>query len=348
MNKKIDYLIVGQGLAGTFLAFQLLQKGKSFLVIDKGHDKSSSSVAAGIINPMVLKRLTISWRAKEFLDYNSSFYNGLEQLLNKTYFFNIPMDKLISSKDDALYWTNRFDKIELDFFAEKKLIDAYRTDISKDFFKYGRVKHTSWVNIGCLLKDFRSYLMNNELLVEGDFNHSQLQEKSYGNIIFDKVVFCEGANAKKNPLFNTLPFSLNKGQLITIKSEKLSEKTILKKKVFILPYQQNEFKVGSTFSWKWDNELAEQSKTEELREGLAEIIGTDYEILSEYAGIRPSSRDRRPLIGRHAQHKNCYLFNGMGAKGCLMAPLLSQEFYDFIENGKDLHPEANIDRFKRS
>lgn len=348
MKTKIDYLIVGQGLTGTYFAHQLLQKGKSFLVVDKGHEESSSSIAAGIINPMVLKRLTTTWRAKEFLGFNSLFYPDVENLLGKSYLFEVPMDKLINTESDADYWSHRFDKVDLDFFAKRKLINSERKDISANFFSYGRVKHTSWVNIGELLSDYRLFLLRQNKILEEKFDFDLLTGLQYKNILFKQIVFCEGAHAKNNPFFNFLPFSLNKGQLITIKSDQLSEESILKKKVFILPVGEGKFKVGSTFSWEWDHDQPETAKTNELKKGLEEIIGSNYSISNEFAGIRPASRDRRPLIGRHPTQAHYYIFNGMGAKGCLMAPLLCQEFYDFIEHNEPLNPEADINRFKRS
>ena len=80
--KKFDYIIVGQGLAGSVLCFRLRRLGKSVCVIDKYREHTSSKVAAGAYNPMVLKRFTPCWRVEEQLDPMYSFINEFESHYN--------------------------------------------------------------------------------------------------------------------------------------------------------------------------------------------------------------------------------------------------------------------------
>ena len=353
MNKKVDYLIVGQGLAGTFLAFQLMQKGKSVIVLDKGLKYSSSRVAAGVINPVVLRRYTVTWRAKEFLNYNPLFYERLDEYLGKQYHFNLPLKKLISSKDEIAFWETRYDKDDISDYIYKGLTDVTENLFPSEKFKVGRVKRSSWLNISDLLVDFREKLRLENALLEEEFNFSELHPNQYKNIKFGRIVFCEGARGKHNPLFKNLPFSLNKGQLITIKNTQLPSDSLLKKKVFILPTSKNHFKVGATYSWKWDNSSEETAheieteKTELLKSHLEEVTTSSYEVVAIETGIRPSIKDRRPLIGGHPNKKDVYMFNGMGTRGCFMAPLLVEEFVSYCENGTDLHSDVNINRFVR-
>lgn len=345
--KNVEYLVVGQGLSGTFFAFQLLLEGKSFLVVDKGFEKSSSYIAAGLINPMALKRLAKSWRATDFLNHNKAFYPKLEAFLKGRYLFNLPIHKLISSEEDEIFWQHRIENYALHDLLEEKLEQLKDPDnIFSTSFKVGTVKQTSWLNLSKLLTDFRAFLKKNALVIEAAFDHSLIANNTYEDISFKHVVFCEGAKGADNPFFNHLPFALNKGQLLSIKSDRISNHSILKKKVFILPIEKNHFKVGATFAWKWNDLKVDKQKTDLLEENIKEITHAPYEIQKEYCGVRPASRDRRPLIGRHSIHSNYFIFNGMGSKGCLMAPLLAQELYQHIEHGLKLHEEANIERFK--
>lgn len=351
MKKKVDYLIVGQGLAGTFLAFQLIQRGKSVLVVDKGLKFSSSRVAAGVINPIVLRRFTITWRAKEFLAYNPSFYENLDNYLGEQFHFNIPLKKLISSKDEMDFWQHRYEKEGVSDFIHKELTDVDQSMQPAESFKVGLVKQASWLNISELLPAFRKNLIQHESLLEEEFDFSELKESSYKAITFNKIVFCEGARGKYNPLFKDLPFSLNKGQLITVKNTTLPADSILKKKVFILPTEENIFKIGATYSWKWDTSSEdaahniEPDKTELLESHLKEMTKASYELLKTETGIRPSIKDRRPVIGRHPDRENTFIFNGMGTRGCFMAPLLVEEFIDYAENDEPLDVEVDINRF---
>lgn len=351
MNKKVDYLIVGQGLSGTFLAFQLMQKGKSVLVIDKGLKYSSSKVAAGIINPIVLRRYTVTWRAKEFLAYNPAFYLKLDTFLGKKYHFDIPLKKLISSKEEIDFWDHRYEQDDVSYFIHRKLQEADPALQTPKKFKIGLVKQSSWLNISEMLPEFRSKLSAIDSLLEETFDFKQLSTNQYKDIEFGKIIFCEGAQGKHNPLFEGLPFSLNKGQLITIKNSTLPSDSILKKKVFILPSKPNIFRIGATYSWKWDTSSEETAhkieddKTELLKGFLEEMTAAEYEITKIETGIRPSIKDRRPVIGQHSEKKDVYIFNGMGTRGCFMAPLLIEEFIDSLENGTEIDPEINITRF---
>ena len=69
---------------------------------------------------------------------------------------------------------------------------------------------------------------------------------------------------------------------------------------------------------------------------------------SQIAGVRPTVYDRRPVMGEHPNHKGIFIFNGLGTKGYLMAPLLSEEMADFIISRKELHREVKLSRFYKN
>ena len=65
------------------------------------------------------------------------------------------------------------------------------------------------------------------------------------------------------------------------------------------------------------------------------------------AGVRPSSNDRRPILGAHPQQKNIYIFNGLGAKGVMLAPYFAQQLGANITAGKAIDKEASVERYYR-
>ena len=97
MNKKTDYIIVGQGLAGSILALTLLKKGKSVVVIDNATQNTASKIAAGLYNPVVFKRLVKSWLADDLLPYMDEFYPEMEKLLGAEFYFS----KRFTGKDSS-------------------------------------------------------------------------------------------------------------------------------------------------------------------------------------------------------------------------------------------------------
>jgi glycine/D-amino acid oxidase-like deaminating enzyme len=342
---KVDYLIVGQGLAGSILSYQLLRKKKSFIVIDQGLNESSSMVAAGIMNPLVLKRLTFSWRAEDFLKYNSPFYEELNSFFKQKFYSEIELKKVIKSEDELNYWKKKSLELHLSEYISNSFTSSKKNAKPISDCHLGDVKRSSWINLKSFLLNYREYLKEKQLLVSEPFDHQLIDLRKYKNIEFDKIVFCEGKNGYKNPFFDFVSFSATKGELLTIKSEELNSEAILKKGVFILPIGDNLYKVGATYEWQWADEKPSQKKKEILIDLLKEIICCKFTIVNHEAGVRPSVKDRRPIIGASPLVPHFYFFNGLGSRGCLMAPLLAKELINFIETGTPLHEEANLIRF---
>jgi len=57
---QVDFLIVGQGLAGSLLAKELLRRGRTVHVVDDRWKSSSSQVAAGLMTPLTGRRFTLT------------------------------------------------------------------------------------------------------------------------------------------------------------------------------------------------------------------------------------------------------------------------------------------------
>ena len=62
MSTDTDLLIVGQGLAGTCLAWRLWDRGVKFTIADQGGKSASSMVAAGMMSPVTGRAMNPTWR----------------------------------------------------------------------------------------------------------------------------------------------------------------------------------------------------------------------------------------------------------------------------------------------
>ena len=76
-----DFIIVGQGIAGSLIAHFLLQHNKKILVIDKFNPNSASNIAAGVVNPITGRRMVKSWLIDDVLPFAKSTYRLLENQL---------------------------------------------------------------------------------------------------------------------------------------------------------------------------------------------------------------------------------------------------------------------------
>lgn len=349
MEEKLDYIIVGQGLAGSILSFNALKRGKKIKVIASDDFEASSKVAAGIINSVVLKRLTKSWRADEFNSYLRKFYPQLEDFLNLHFFEPTNTLKLISSEEEEKYWLSRRIKNELSAYLSDEI---HNSKLSKffNFQKSGEIFQTFLLDVVPLLEHYLSKIREKGLFINENFDYLKLQsidnKIKYKNLTADYLVFAEGFHTISNPFFNWLPFTLNKGEILNIKTEQLDINSVVNKGIFILPLGKTSYKIGSTFEWEKLDKKPTEEKRNEIIKKFEEMSAAKVDVVGQVAGIRPATKDRRPFLGKHPKYQNVYIFNGMGSKAGLMAPLLSHELLEHIEYGKKLHKESSIERFK--
>jgi glycine oxidase len=336
-------LIVGGGLAGSCLSFQLTESGCEVTIIDSGINVSSR-VAAGMINPLVFRRMTKSWRLDEFMPYAKEFYRSIETKLDLSFFHPITIRRFFSSEQERDFWIERQ---ETDAFSEymytinenDKIVFPYANQ-----FGSGRVKNSFYLSTDVLLNAFHSF--PNIHFKKEVFNYTDLNPKTgvYQNQQFDTIVFCEGYQSKNNPWFDYLPVNPTKGETLTVETDGLSEEESLNRKCFTLHVGNGQYKVGATYVWDTDNiELTEEGKNL-LLDNLNYLTDQPVRIVSQTAGIRPTTRDRRPFMGRHPQFEKLAIFNGLGAKGYLMAPLLSLEMSDYLLKNQLLDKECRLGR----
>ncbi len=148
-----------------------------------------------------------------------------------------------------------------------------------------------------------------------------------------------------NPFFNYLPLDGTKGELLIIKAPDLDLDVILNTSVFILPLGDSLFKVGATYHWEDKTSVPTEEGKRELIDKIKEILNCDFEIVEHFAGVRPTVKDRRPLLGTHTQYKNLHILNGLGTRGVMLAPDMALQLFDYIENSKPLDKTIDIKRF---
>jgi glycine/D-amino acid oxidase-like deaminating enzyme len=142
-----------------------------------------------------------------------------------------------------------------------------------------------------------------------------------------------------------LPLDGTKGELFIIKAPELDLDVIINTSVFILPLGDHLFKVGATYNWKDKTELPSEEGRQELIERIKEIINCDFVIVEHFAGIRPTVKDRRPLVGTHSSHSFIHILNGLGTRGVMLGPSMAKALYNSIEHDIPLDPTINIKRF---
>lgn len=345
----IDYLIVGSGLAGIAFAETALENNKSILVFDN-NSQQSSKVAGGLYNPVILKRFSEVWEAQEQIDLLNSFYSKLEKKLDAKFDFKIPIYRKLFSVEEQNNWFIATDKIGLAPFLSSKLILKKYNGIDS-LFNYGEVLQTGYVDTEKLLINYHQFLKSENLFLKEEFDYSLLEVNSdfvqYKNIKAKNIIFAEGFGMMANPYFLKLPLDGTKGELLIIKVPNLNLDVVIKTSVFILPLGNDLYKVGATYNWKDKTNLPTEEGKQELLENLKEILNCDFEIIEHLAGVRPTVKDRRPMIGTHPNYKRIHLLNGLGTRGVMLAPAMAKALFENLEFEKPLDKTIDIKRFRK-
>ena len=342
--RNVDYIIVGNGYAGLFFAHQLILNNKSFVIFSEGK-KSASQVSAGIINPVVLKKFTTFWFAKEQIDFLKNTLNEIEIYTGKNYLIKENIHRIFHDEKERELWLKKAKNEDLKLFLNENFEDL---DLVNNKFGSGIVNESARLNVSFFFNDFKEYLTKNSHLIQEGFVYSQLHENIYKDFQFLNIIFCEGMGVKENPFFSEIPVVPNKGHHLKVKlSKSLPFQCTVKKKHFLFPLNNNSYYYGGTYDRDELHHKIDDAAKEQLINGLCEFYPYDFEVEQVEFGFRPTVKDRRPIIGRHSKHENFYVFNGLGARGILNGCYFSRELYEHIENGKPLHAEVDLKRFQK-
>ena len=343
--KKVDYIIVGNGYAALFFAHQLLMNNKSFVVFSDDNSRSASSVSAGMINPVVLKKFTTFWLAKEQIDYLDNVMTEISTYLGMNYLIKEEVHRIFHDENEQKLWLKKRQNQDLQDFLDEQLVDF---PLINNPFSSGKVNHSSRLNVTDFFIYFFKFLDNNSFLISEkfDYNLVNIDNSSYKNLEFKNIVFCEGIGVEENPYFNTIPVIPNKGHHIKVKlSKPLPFKSTVKKKHFLFPLHNDLHFYGGTYDRENLSNEIDDSAIDQLRIGLNEFYPFDFDIAEVHYGFRPTVKDRRPILGVHPNVTNFYVFNGLGARGILNGCYFSKTLFNFIESGIEIPLEVDIKRF---
>ncbi|TDY60714.1 glycine/D-amino acid oxidase-like deaminating enzyme [Algibacter lectus] len=349
-DMKVDYIIVGIGLAGISFCEQLKACNKSFVVFDNA-SQQSSTVAGGLYNPVVLKRFTSVWKSEEQIDLALSLYENIEERLSVKLDYKIPVYRKFASLEEQNDWFTASDKPRLAQYLSTKLVKNTNEAINAPF-SFGEVLTTGRVDVKTLIETYKIDLLKGGLLIESDFDYDVLDLESdnaivsYKHIETKHIVFAEGFGVTKNPFFKHLPMVPTKGELLTILAPNLNMEVVLKAGVFLIPLGDDLYTVGATYDWHDTTHDVTDKAKKELLDKLEKVINCDFTVVNQVAGIRPTVKDRRPLIGKHNDYENLYVLNGLGTRGVMIGPYVAKALYEFIEFGTPLDSEIDIIRFK--
>lgn len=338
-----DVLIVGFGLAGWALTEVLKKQGISFVVFDP-LETSSSKAATGIYNPVVLKRFRAVGQAKALMETSMPFYSQ-PQYVNFKHTMSI--FRVFADAAEQNKWTIASDNTELSPYLVATT-PTLNTHI-KSPFGLGKVHHTGWINTVALLTVAQRMLESDGCFVSETFNYKALSVcsngVSYRNWNATRVVFAEGVGVAHNPWFSKLPIIPNKGEWLIVSCKGLDLDNIVKGSVFIVPLGSDVYRVGATYERVFDHTLPSKTGKDWLVAQFKKVVDLPFEVLHHGAGLRPTTPDRKPIIGQHPNHDNLWCVNGLASRGVLWAPYLASLLVEVLKGTQTIPETLHVRRF---
>jgi len=341
-------LVVGQGIAGSVLAHTLTDYDCAISIIDNGHKSSSSTVASGIYSPMVLKRLVKSWEIDTVLPFAEKFYQNLEKKLECKLLETVANYRRIAQESEQSDWIKKSADPEFQKYLKGTIEASQISENINAKLGYGKLEGSGKIDIATLLQKTKDHFQSRLKIEEINYDFIKIKDSGfiYDQEYFDKIIFCEGYKVTKNPFFPNLKLKPVKGENLLLHVPNLNLEKVVKSNIYILPIGKDHYHIGSTYKWDDLNELPTEEAKIQLLEKFEKLVDLPYKVIQQKAGVRPSSHDRRPILGSCATNSNLYAFNGLGAKGLLLSPYFANHICEFIFNKKPLLSDVDIKRFQ--
>ena len=348
MHHSYDFVIVGLGLAGATLAVTLKRRGQRVAIIDRAQRSTASSVAAGLITPILGKSFKVAWRWDEFWPAAADFYCDLESQTGVGLLASGPALRLFQSAEERDAFREPLDARNV--FVDTEFDSDFDTSFRAEFGGFAMAP-AARLNVPRYLQvvremfeaegsSFVAHVGSLDLLPTGiavGVTDDRIDAKT--------VVFCEGSAARENPLFRRIAFDLVKGEVLTVRIPGCTEHRTVHRGIWLAPIGSSRFLAGSTWDWNDLSNTPSDTGRATIEQRLSELLRRPYEVLDHRAAVRPVITGRRPVIGRHPEHADIAFFNGLASRGSLQAPFVAAQLANHLCHGSAIDPEFDLHRF---
>ncbi|MGI8604104.1 MAG: NAD(P)/FAD-dependent oxidoreductase [Verrucomicrobiales bacterium] len=330
---EVEFLIVGQGLAGTTLAWELLRRGCEPLVIDADEPVTSSKIAAGLITPITGQRMALSWRANETLEEARAFYRHIAAQLGRAYFHERPVLRVFCDDREADLWHRRTRDAAFVPFIAQSWPEHGR-------YGAGEIRGGGYLDCAGYLGASRDFFRR-----RGLFEVRRIDPAETAKFPAGWVIFCQGFAAAQNPFFSWVPWKAAKGEILTLRIGQLAgEERIVTAGQWLLPMGGGVFRTGSTYEWHQLDNRPTATARELLERGLRRLTPHSFEVIEHKAAVRPIIHESKALVGVHPVYHRLAFFNGLGSKGALHAPFFARHLAEHLLEGHPIEEELDLRR----
>jgi glycine/D-amino acid oxidase-like deaminating enzyme len=334
----VDTLIVGQGIAGSLLSLELLKQGEEVLIADDARSVVCSRVAAGLFHPIVPRTGGLTWKATEIFGQIQPFWNQVEESIGQALLHCMPMYYQAADVQAVQHWR----------MASETLGQVW-LEWQEVPFPSAFTQQAGRVDIRLLCETLAArYALEGRLVTE-PFQWTDVRRDgefwSWKQYRFKRIVLCQGHRAAADGPFQFLPFQLTKGELLTVRSLHQPEpQAIHKKKAFVIPLGNDLYRIGSSYTRFYENDLPEEKRKEQLLAQAREVHPwlEDAVLVDHEAGVRPTTGGRRPFMGEHPLYPGVFVCNGWGSKGAALSAILIPAMRAILAGKPNPYPETDI------
>lgn len=324
-----DILILGQGLAGTMLAWAFERAGISFAIADCGHTGAATAAAAGIINPITGQRLVKSWKIETFLPVARSAFRDIERVLGIPLWHEMRLRRIFASDIEREAGTRADRKAALAAFIAAADETGWW------------IRGAARVDLSALLGESRRRWRRAGVMAEARLELEKEVKRH------DLVIDCRGVAGTRTAHFDFVPWEFSKGELLELEMDALDPDLILNRHFWIAPISKGIALAGATHEPGVTDSAPSEGARSQISAAVGEILGPDrsFRFIGQRVGIRVNLPDKRPVAGRHPLDARAGLVNGLGSKGVLWAPVLAQQWANHVLAGAAFEREVDVKRF---
>jgi len=339
---EVDCIIVGQGLAGTSLAWQMLRRGRSVCLVDPDEPVTSSKIAAGLITPITGKRAVLSWKFFDFYPAAVSFYNDVERQTGSQFFRELPHYRLFATEAESSRFAERSYDLPGTPGIARMLEHSHELPFVSDWQGGFEMRPAAQLNTAAYLQVSREFFEASPLACRWSkrLTENDLQVTGQGVFLPERkltgrnLVYCRGASEQNESAFPELPFLPAKGEILTLSVDS-SWNQVIHRGIWVAPGPERSIRVGATYDSQQLDQTPTEAGREYLLERLRQFLHWEGDILAHQAAVRPALNNQCPVIARHPQFSQIYVMNGLGSKGALQSPLLAEQLANVLTGSEE-------------
>jgi glycine oxidase len=345
---KVDFIIVGQGLAGSALALALMRRGKSVAVVDNNDPSSATRVAAGLVTTLAGKGMNPAWRQSEYLPEAISYYQKLERESGTALFYPLPVLRLFKDAKEATKFSRKTDSVEE--WVAQEVAEIPPNQLHAEFGGF-EMSQSGRLDTVAYLRVVRQKIESEGHYLEQNFDEA-IVEFSDESVIWkgiqaQKIIVCQGYAGLQAGRFSKLKHRSAKGEMLTVRVDELDSDRIISRNSWMVPLGENLWRAGATYEWDDLSTTPTDVGRAEVEHKVAALTSLPFEVVGHEVGIRPIIHRSQPVVGLDPTCPQLGFFNGLGSKGVITAPSVAEHFASYLLGESDLDPELALDRVER-